>query len=86
MRRLGPLAAILACCGVKLIVLAAVLIPSGFLTQNLWVAAVGIALAVVLVVVAVRRRRYCSGACHVPATGRIEERPGTGSVSDRDLQ
>jgi hypothetical protein len=66
MRRLGTLAAILACCGVKLVVLAALLIPAGFLTRNLLVALGALVVAGLLVVVAVRRRRRCDGACHVP--------------------
>ncbi len=67
---MGPLRAfiaVLACCGVKLVVLAAVLAPSGFLTRNVWLGVLGLALAAGLVAVSVRRRRRCDGACHVPA-------------------
>ncbi len=55
--------AVLACCGVTL-VLAAVLAPSGFLTRNVWLGVLGLALAAGLVAVSVRRRRRCAGACH----------------------
>ena len=66
MKRLGPLAAILACCGVKLLVVGALLAPAGFLTSNLALGLVGLAVAVTLLALAVRSRRICSGACHVP--------------------
>jgi hypothetical protein len=65
-KQLAPLAAILACCGVKLLIIGAVLAPAGFLTSNVALGLVGLVVSVVLVALAVRRRRSCSGACHVP--------------------
>jgi predicted lipid-binding transport protein (Tim44 family) len=74
MGRLGPLAAILACCGVKLVVLAALLIPAGFLTENTLIGLVALVVALLLIVVAVRRRRRCDGGCHLPGRRGDEER------------
>jgi LPXTG-motif cell wall-anchored protein len=68
MDRRPPLVAILACCGVKIILLAAVLALSGFVSWNVWIGALGLALASVFVIVAVRRRRRCQAACHVPSS------------------
>jgi hypothetical protein len=64
--RFGALAAILACCGVKLVVLAAVLAPAGFLTGEIGFAIGGLFLAGLLLAWAVRRRHGCDGTCHVP--------------------
>jgi hypothetical protein len=65
-KQLGPLAAILACCGVKLLLVGAVLAPAGFLTSNLVFGALSLIAAAILVGLAVRSRRTCSGTCHVP--------------------
>jgi membrane-bound ClpP family serine protease len=65
-KTLGPLAAILACCGVKLLLLGAVLVPAGFLTSNVIIGLAGVAVAALLLAFAVRSRRRCRGACHVP--------------------
>lgn len=66
MNNLRPLLAILACCGVKFVVLAALLAPAGFLTRNAWLAVLGVAVAAVLVSVSICRRRRCAGECHPP--------------------
>jgi hypothetical protein len=66
MKQLGLLGAVLACCGVKLLVLAALLAPTGFLTDNIVVGFTGLAVAAALVAFAVRRRPRCDEACHVP--------------------
>ncbi len=80
MKQLGPLVAILACCGVKLLVVGALLIPAGFLTSNLALGLLGLVAAGILVGFAVRSRRSCIGACHVPAVHAVEsERPGARS-------
>lgn len=60
----------------KLVLLAAVLIPAGFLTRNLLVGFGALVVAIVLVVVGVRRRRRCDGACHLPSPRGDEERSG----------
>jgi hypothetical protein len=73
--RFGALAAILACCGVKLVVLAALLAPAGFLTGEIGFAIGGLVLAGVLIVWAVRRRHRCDGTCHVPESPRHERVP-----------
>jgi hypothetical protein len=64
--RFGALAAIFACCGVKLVVLAALLAPAGFLTGEVGLAVAGLVLAGLLLGWAVRRRHRCDGTCHVP--------------------
>ena len=80
MKRLGPLVAILACCGVTLLVVSALLVPAGFLTSSLALGLLGLTAAGILVGLAVRSRRTCSGACHVPAVRPSEpERPGVRS-------
>jgi hypothetical protein len=66
MKQLGLLGAVLACCGVKLLVLAAVVAPTGFLTDNWVVGVAGLVVATVLLAFAVRRRHRCDGVCHVP--------------------
>ena len=66
MKQLGLLGAVLACCGVKLLVVAALLAHAGFLTDNIVVGVIGLALAAALVAFAVRRRHRCDGVCHVP--------------------
>jgi hypothetical protein len=63
--RFGALTAVLACCGVKLVVLAALLAPSGFLTGEVGWALAGVIAAGLLLLWAVRRRRGCDGTCHV---------------------
>jgi hypothetical protein len=68
MKQLGLLGAVLACCGVKLLVLAALVAPTGFLTDNLVVGVIGLAVAAALIAFAVRRRHRCDGVCHVPPT------------------
>lgn len=83
MGRLGPLAAILACCGVKLVVLAALLVPAGFLTENTLIGLGAVAVAILLIVVAVRRRRRCDGGCHPPRRHGDEER--SEGVGERHL-
>jgi hypothetical protein len=84
MGRLGPLAAILACCGVKLVVLAALLIPAGFLTENTLIGLGVLAVAILLVVLAVRGRRRCDGTCHLP--GRRGDDKRTEKVGERRLR
>jgi hypothetical protein len=64
--RFGALAAILACCGVKLVVLAALLAPAGLLTGELGLAVAGLVLAGLLLAWAVRRQHRCDGTCHIP--------------------
>lgn len=66
MKQPGPLVAILACCGVKLLLVAALLAPAGFLTSSLALGLAGLVAAAIIVAFAVRRRRTCSGDCHVP--------------------
>lgn len=66
MGRFGALAAIMACCGVKLLLLAALLAPAGFLAGDIWFAIASLVLASLLVAWAVRRRHRCDGTCHVP--------------------
>ncbi len=68
MKQLGLLGAVLACCGVKLLILAALLAPTGFLTDNLVVGVIGLVVAAALMGFAVRSRHRCDGACHVPRT------------------
>ncbi|WP_100501679.1 hypothetical protein [Geodermatophilus chilensis] len=68
MKQLGLLGAVLACCGVKLLVLAALVAPTGFLTDNLVVGVIGLAVAAAFIGFAVRSRHRCDGVCHVPRT------------------
>jgi MYXO-CTERM domain-containing protein len=70
--RFGALSAILACCGVKLVVLAALLAPAGFLTGEVGFAVAGLVLAGLLVAWAVRRRHRCDGTCHVAESPQRE--------------
>ena len=71
MTRLGPLVAILACCGVKLLLVGAVLAPAGFLTSNLVLGLLGLIATAVLVALAARSRSTCSGGCHAPTAGAV---------------
>jgi hypothetical protein len=64
---LGLLAAILACCVVKLVILAALLVPTGFLTRNVVIGAVGVVIGLAVLVIAVRRRSRRDGTCHLPS-------------------
>jgi high-affinity Fe2+/Pb2+ permease len=61
----GALLALLACCGVKLLVLAALIAPAGFLTRNTVIGVIGLLIAAGLVWWAIRRRHKCDGTCHL---------------------
>jgi hypothetical protein len=78
MKQLGLLGAVSACGGVKLLVLAALLAPTGFLTDNLAVGVIGLVVAAALIGFAVRRRHRCDGACHVPRAESETSEPGGG--------
>lgn len=63
---MGRFGAPAAGCGAKLLLLAALLAPAGFLAGDVWFAIAGLVLASLLVAWAVRRRHRCDGSCHVP--------------------
>jgi galactitol-specific phosphotransferase system IIC component len=66
LRLLAPL---LACCGVKLLLVGALFAPAGLLSGNVLLGIAGLAVAVLLVALAVRSRRRCDGSCHAPTVG-----------------
>jgi hypothetical protein len=61
------LAPILACCGVKLLLVGALFAPAGLLSGNVLLGIAGLAVAVLLVALAVRSRRRRDDSCHAPA-------------------
>jgi hypothetical protein len=72
---LGLLAAILAYCVVKLVILAALLVPTGFLTRNVVIGAVGVVIGLAVLVIAVRRRSRRDGTCHLPSPDTDQQWP-----------
>ncbi len=69
MKDLRLLAPLLACCGVKLLVVGALFAPAGLLSGSVLLGIAGLAVAVLLVTLAVRSRRRCDGSCHAPTVG-----------------
>jgi hypothetical protein len=69
---------------VKLVVLAALLIPPGFLTENTLIGLGALTVAILLIVIAVRRRRRCDGTCHL--TGRRGDEKRSAEVGERRLR
>jgi hypothetical protein len=63
------LAPILACCGVKLLLVGALFAPAGLLSGNVLLGIASLTVAVLLVALAVRSRKRCDGTCHAPAVG-----------------
>ncbi len=64
-RRISPvpaIVAVIACCGLKVLLVAAVLGSAGVVFQNVVLFGVGVALLVALVVWAGRRRTRCSSS------------------------
>jgi hypothetical protein len=77
------LAPILACCGVKLLLVGALFAPAGLLSGDVLLGIAGLAVAVLLVTLAVRSRRRCDGSCHAPAAGASGSTVRNRSRSDR---
>jgi hypothetical protein len=80
---LGGLA-ILACCGLKVLVLAGVALSLGSLgvvVRNVAIAVAGLAVAAAVVAYAIRRRRRCDDACAAPAPDRSVARPERGGAT-----
>lgn len=70
--------ALLACCGVKVLLVVAVALSAGSVGvagRNLVLGVVGAAAAISLTVFALRRRRRCEQACDVPPSTRAAALP-----------
>ncbi len=75
--------AILACCGLKALVLAGVALSLGsvgVVVRNVAIAVAGLAVAAAVVAYAIRRRR-CDDACAIPAPDRSVARPERGGAT-----